>query len=78
MTDLWRTDGSSQEESECTLFMFPAADFQWPVETHTPTFLLEILLCDIFYTLYLTMPKPFAFTLLISSYSPGISEYHQN
>lgn len=52
-TNLWRTDGSSQEELECTLFMFPAGDFQQPVETHTPMFLLEILLPGIFCTLYL-------------------------
>lgn len=51
--DLWRTDGSSQEEPECTLFMFSAADFQQPVETHTAMFLLEILLDGIFYPLYL-------------------------
>lgn len=51
--DLWRTDGSSQEEPEFTLFMFSATDFQQPVETHTATFLLEILLDGIFYPLYL-------------------------
>lgn len=51
--DLWRTDGSSQEEPEFTLFMFSAADFQQPAETHTATFLSEILLDGIFYPLYL-------------------------
>lgn len=40
------------QETESTLFTFSTADFQWPAETDTPKFLLEIL-CGIFCPLHL-------------------------
>lgn len=45
--------GSSKVETEPTLLTFPTADFQWPVDTDTPMFLLELLLGGIFCPLHL-------------------------
>lgn len=50
--------GSSKAETEPTLLMFLTADFQWPVDTDTPMFLLEVLLGGIFCPLHLIKPYP--------------------